>query len=135
MFKPTVAALLATLSLSSLAYATMIPDLVFHNGQSITFDYHNSFVSAGNLFGMGVTRAGADIPATVTSFGWEGPVVLNIDDFAGITATYLLQYPFFQNGSLYTAQIFQYDTTTLEVVVPNVNETTFIWVNAPGQDV
>ncbi|KAJ7676903.1 hypothetical protein DFH06DRAFT_1122190 [Mycena polygramma] len=68
-------------------------------------------------------------------FRWEGPVVLNLDDMDVIPATYVLQYPFFQNGSSYTAQIFQYDTTTLEVVVPNVHNTTFIWVNQPGQNV
>ncbi|KAJ7337505.1 hypothetical protein DFH08DRAFT_812838 [Mycena albidolilacea] len=135
MFKRAVTAFLATLSLSSLATATMIPDLVLHNGQNITFDYHDSIVPASNLFGMGVLRTGADIPAKVTSDGWEGPVVLNMDDMDEIPATYVLQYPFFQNGSLYTAQIFQYDTTTLEVVVPNVHNTTFIWVNIPGQDV
>jgi hypothetical protein len=69
MFKRAVTAFLATLSLSSLASATMIPDLVFHNGQNITFDYHDSIVPASNLFGMGVLRTGADIPAKVTSDG------------------------------------------------------------------
>ncbi|KAJ7814870.1 hypothetical protein B0H14DRAFT_2849045 [Mycena olivaceomarginata] len=78
MFKRAVTAFLATLSLSSLASATMIPDLVFHNGQNITFDYHDSIVPASNLFGMGVT-----------SDGWEGPVVLNMDDMDEIPATYV----------------------------------------------
>ncbi|KAK7042514.1 hypothetical protein R3P38DRAFT_3309789 [Favolaschia claudopus] len=132
MFKRSVAAVLATLSMVS---ATMIPDLVLHNGLNVTFDYSDSIVPASNLFGMGVLRTGAAIPAKVTSEGWEGPVVLNMNDMDEIPATYVLQYPFFQNGSLYTAQIFQYDTTTLEVVVPNVHNETFIWVNIPGRDV
>ncbi|KAJ7672483.1 hypothetical protein DFH06DRAFT_1176398 [Mycena polygramma] len=138
MFKSTLSVFLTTLAVSAMASAGVIQareDLVLHNGQNITFDYSDSIVPASNLFGLGLLRTGADIPEKVTSDGWEGPVVLNIDDMDVIPATYVLQYPFFQNGSSYTAQIFQYDTTTLEVVVPNVHNATFIWVNQPGQNV
>ncbi|KAJ6588216.1 hypothetical protein B0H19DRAFT_1226106, partial [Mycena capillaripes] len=139
MFTSTLSTFLRTFALSAVTSASVIQareELPFmHNGQNITFDYSDSIVPASNLFGMGLLRTGADIPAKVTSDGWEGPVVLNLDDMDEIPATYVLQYPFFQNGSSYTAQIFQYDTTTLEVVVPNVHNATFIWVNQPGQDV
>ncbi|KAJ7042637.1 hypothetical protein C8F04DRAFT_1229854 [Mycena alexandri] len=135
MFKLSLATVVALASIVSASPLQARDDLVLHNGQNITFDYSDSIVPASNLFGLGLLRTGADLPAKVTSDGWEGPVVLNLDDMDEIPATYVLQYPFFQNGSSYTAQIFQYDTTTLEVVVPNVHNTTFIWVNQPGKDV
>ncbi|KAJ7785905.1 hypothetical protein B0H16DRAFT_1488422 [Mycena metata] len=135
MFKLSLLAVVALASTITASPLQARDDLVLYNGQNITFDYSDSIVPASNLFGLGLLRTGADLPATVTSEGWEGPVVLNIDDMDEIPATYVLQYPFFQNGSSYTAQIFQYDTTTLEVVVPNVHNATFIWVNRPGQDV
>ncbi|KAJ7139680.1 hypothetical protein C8R44DRAFT_309751 [Mycena epipterygia] len=135
MFKLSVAAFLALASVVSAGaiQAREIP--VLFNGQNITWDYSSSFVTENNLFGMGLLRTGAALPQKVTSDGWEGPVILNIDDQDVIPATYVLQYPFFENGSSYTAQIFQYDTRTLDVVLPDVNSTTFIWVNRPGQDV
>ncbi|KAJ7770812.1 hypothetical protein DFH07DRAFT_255615 [Mycena maculata] len=132
MFKAFIAVFLAT-SIASAKLIQARAELVLYNGQNITWDYSDSILPVSNLFGMGLLRTGAAIPAMVTTFGWEGPVILNIDDQDVIPATYVLQYPFFQNGSSYTAQIFQYDTTTLEVVVPNVHNTTFIWVNQPGQ--
>ncbi|KAJ7646264.1 hypothetical protein DFH06DRAFT_576150 [Mycena polygramma] len=131
MFKPTISAVLAALSMSSLARS----ERFLHNGQNITFDYSYVFVPASNLFGMGLLRTGAAIPPTVVTFGWEGPVILNLDDEDEIPATYVLQYPFYQNGSSYTAQLFEYDTKTLEVVVPNVRNETFIWVNQPGKNI
>ncbi|KAJ7462744.1 hypothetical protein B0H11DRAFT_2241252 [Mycena galericulata] len=135
MFKISVVAatLLATLSLSSAKVIQARGELVLYNGQNITWDYSDSILPESNLFGMGLLRTGAAIPEKVTTFGWEGPVVLNIDDQDVIPATYVLQYPFFENGSSYTAQLFQYDTTTLDIAVPNVHNTTFIWVNQPGQ--
>ncbi|KAJ7123687.1 hypothetical protein C8R44DRAFT_784203 [Mycena epipterygia] len=135
MFKLSVAAVLALASVVS-ANAIQARDTLFlSNGQNVTFEYSDSIVTGNNLFGMGLLRTGAAVPEKVTSAGWEGPVVLNIDDEDVIPATYVLQFPFFQNGSSYTAQLFQYDTTTLEVVLPNVHSTTFIWVNQPGQNV
>ncbi|KAJ7482759.1 hypothetical protein FB451DRAFT_1236003 [Mycena latifolia] len=138
MFKPTVATFLATLSLSSLASAGTIQardELVLFNGQNVTFDYSDSILPGSNMFGMGLLRTGVEIPDKVTSFGWEGPVILNIDDMDEIPATYVLQYPFFQNGSSYTVRLFQYNVETLDIAVPNVHNVTFTWINIPGRDV
>ncbi|KAJ6472829.1 hypothetical protein DFH09DRAFT_1293881 [Mycena vulgaris] len=135
MFKLSVAAVLATLSLFSMVSVSAGEVLVLHNGQNITFDYEGEVLPEPNLFGLGLLRTGAAIPAKVTSDTWEGPITLNIFDQDVIPATFVLQYPFFENGSSYTAQLFQYDTTTLEVAVPNVRSATFIWVNKPGQNV
>ncbi|KAF7356121.1 hypothetical protein MVEN_00942600 [Mycena venus] len=138
MFKPTVAAFLATLSLSSLASAGAIQardELVLFNGQNVTFDYSDSILPGTNMFGMGVLPTGIEIPPKVTSPGWEGPVVLNIDDMDEIPATYVLQYPFHVNGLSYTVRLFQYNVETLDIAVPNVHNATFTWVNIPGQDV
>ncbi|KAJ7225869.1 hypothetical protein GGX14DRAFT_422682 [Mycena pura] len=134
MFKASITAFLATLSLSSMAAASIHTPVLF-NGQNITFDYSDVFLPASNLFGMGALRTGAAIPDTVVSDLWEGPVVLNIFDQDEIPATYVLMYPFFQNGSSYTVRLFEYDATTLKVAVPNVRNSTFVWVNRPGQDV
>ncbi|KAJ7310938.1 hypothetical protein DFH08DRAFT_943923 [Mycena albidolilacea] len=138
MFNPTVAAFLVALSFSSLASASVIQprdEVVMFNGQNVTFNYTDSIVPEGSLFGMGLLRTGALVPLKVTSENWRGPVILNIDDMDEIPATYLLQWPFFQNGSSYTAQLFQYNEKTLDVLVPNVRNATFTWVNIPGRDV
>ncbi|KAJ7123700.1 hypothetical protein C8R44DRAFT_875866 [Mycena epipterygia] len=135
MFKLSVAAFLALASVVSANDIQARDTLFLSNGQNVTFEYSDSIVTGNNLFGMGLLRTGAAVPEKVTSDGWEGPVVLNIDDQDVIPATYVLQYPFFQNGSSYTAQLFQYDTTTLEVVLPNIHSTTFVWINQPGQNV
>ncbi|KAJ7630566.1 hypothetical protein FB45DRAFT_1027775 [Roridomyces roridus] len=124
---------LASALFSAAVLSCSAQQLVLHNGQNITWDYSDSIVPASSLFGMGCLRTGAAIPDTVISDGWEGPVILHLFDQDVIPATYTLQYPFFQNGSSYTAQIFQYDTTTLQVVLPNVHNTTFTWVNRPGE--
>ncbi|KAJ7138239.1 hypothetical protein C8R44DRAFT_728402 [Mycena epipterygia] len=131
----TFAAFLALASVVSASAIQARETLVLYNGQNITFDYSDSIVTGDNLFGMGLLRTGAAVPEKVTTFGWEGPVILNIDDQDVIPATYVLQYPFFENGSSYTVQLFQYDTQTLNVVEPDVKSTTFIWVNQPGQNV
>ncbi|KAF7369395.1 hypothetical protein MVEN_00268500 [Mycena venus] len=138
MFKPTVAAFLASLSLSSLASAGAIQardGLVLFNGQNITFDYSDSILPGTNMFGMGSLPTGVPIPPKVISPGWEGPVLLNIDDMDEIPATYVLQYPFFVNGLSYTIRLFQYNVETLDIAVPNVHNATFTWVNIPGRDV
>lgn len=95
------------------------------------------------------------MPAQINRYllSWEGPILLNFDDFDVIPATYVLQYPFFQNGSSYSecfwfywlqysnsnrftaVQLFQYNTNTLEVVEPHIHNATFIWVNQPGQNI
>ncbi|KAJ7116881.1 hypothetical protein C8R44DRAFT_879412 [Mycena epipterygia] len=96
----------ALLTLSSVVSATIIrpPDIFLHNGQNITFNYSDVSVTGNNLFGMGVVRSDAFVPPNVTSLGWDGPVILNIDDQDVILGTYVLQYPFFEeNGSSYTA--------------------------------
>ncbi|KAJ7785906.1 hypothetical protein B0H16DRAFT_1488427 [Mycena metata] len=135
MFKLSLLAVVALASIVTASPLQARNELVLYNGQNITFDYSDLIVPASNLFGLGLLATGDDLPATVISAGWQGPVTLNIDDMDDIPATYLLQWPFFLNGSSYTAQIFQYDTTTLEVVVPNIHNATFIWVNRPGQEV
>ncbi|KAJ6580919.1 hypothetical protein B0H19DRAFT_1251197 [Mycena capillaripes] len=138
MFKPTVAAFLATLSLSSLASAGALQardGLVLFNGQNITFDYSDSKLPGTNMFGMGVLPTGIEVKDQVTSPGWVGPVLLNIDDMDEIPATYVLQYPFFDPGLSYTVRLFQYNVETLDIAVPNVHNATFTWVNIPGRDV
>jgi hypothetical protein len=72
MFKSSLAAFLATLAFSAVASAATIQardDLVLHNGQNITFDYSDSILPSSNLFGMGLLRTGAAVPAKVTSDG------------------------------------------------------------------
>ncbi|KAJ7482769.1 hypothetical protein FB451DRAFT_1170626 [Mycena latifolia] len=141
MFKPTVSAFLATLSLFSLASAGAIEardGLVLFNGQNITFDYSDSILPGTNMFGMGVLPTGIEVKDKVTSPGWEGPVILNIDDMDEIPATYVLQYPFHVNGLSYiciAVRLFQYNVETLDIAVPNVHNLTFTWINIPGQDV
>lgn len=70
MFNPTVAAFLAALSFSSLASASVIQprdEVVMFNGQNVTFNYTDSIVPEGSLFGMGLLRTGALVPLKVTS--------------------------------------------------------------------
>ncbi|KAJ7071507.1 hypothetical protein C8F01DRAFT_437776 [Mycena amicta] len=103
MFKARLFALLAGLVMTSAHALQSRDDLaVLHNGQNITWDYSDAILTDDNLFGMGLLRSNAALPATVVAEGWEGPVILNIDDQDVIPATYVLQYPFFQNGSTYT---------------------------------
>ncbi|KAF7306614.1 hypothetical protein MIND_00452800 [Mycena indigotica] len=136
MFKAALLSLFAGLAIASPSAVHARDALpVLHNGQNITWDYKDVFLDETSRFGMGLLRSNAALPPTVVADGWEGPVVLNILDQDVIPATYVLQYPFFQNGSTYTAQLFEYNANTLAVTVPQVRSTTFVWVNQPGQNI
>ncbi|KAF7306579.1 hypothetical protein MIND_00449200 [Mycena indigotica] len=108
---------------------------VHHNGDVLTWDYKGEIALENELFGMGVVRSDLPIPASITADGWEGPVILHLFDQMTIPATYPLAFPFFFNGSIYTAQLFKYDTSTLELTQTLVRSTEFMWVNQPGQDI
>ncbi|KAJ6567532.1 hypothetical protein B0H10DRAFT_1965313 [Mycena sp. CBHHK59/15] len=103
MFKLSITAVLVALSMTSASTIQACNTLLLHNRQNIMFDYWDSIAPEANLFGMGLLHMGAVVPETVSSDGWEGPVVLNILDQDVIPAMYLLQYPFFENGSSYSA--------------------------------
>ncbi|KAJ7609801.1 hypothetical protein FB45DRAFT_943007 [Roridomyces roridus] len=129
MFNRVLSTFLTALALSTLASASAeLPHL--HNGQSIAFDYTDSMLNGDTWFGMGVLPTGAPAPESIVEAGWAGPVVINIDNEDGIPATFLLSYPSFAPGLSYTVHLFQYDIQTLKIVIPDVHNKTFIWVNA-----
>jgi hypothetical protein len=67
MFKSSIAVVFAVLSMVAASTIEARADLVLHNGQNITFQYSDSILPEPNLFGLGVTRTGAAVPAKVTS--------------------------------------------------------------------
>ncbi|KAJ7578398.1 hypothetical protein C8J56DRAFT_1170209 [Mycena floridula] len=111
------------------------------NGQNITFaDYSDIIVSGSNLFGLACQPMGKDIPDSLSATdaqgasAWGATTVLGIYDFDEISATYVLQFPFFNPGHAYTVTMFEYDISTLQVVRKNLKSQSFIWVNRPGHD-
>lgn len=69
MFQLAVTAVVAALSLFPGSASAGSSGLTLHNGQNITWDYSDSIVPENRLFGMGLLRTNASIPAKVTDSG------------------------------------------------------------------
>ncbi|KAF9061947.1 hypothetical protein BDP27DRAFT_1337321 [Rhodocollybia butyracea] len=110
-----------------------------YNGQNISFEYSDIFVSGSNLFGIGCQPFGQATPSNLLAISesgasaWDATTVLGIYDYDLVNATYVLQFPFFEAGATYTVSMFEYELSTGNVVRADLKSQSFVWVNRPGQ--